>query len=223
MFLERVKIFNSADYGVTFLSLLGGEMNKDYQHKINKSNPGKFGSIAFGIYNGGGYHATEENENKTLEGRITIRPLHVQFPGLQLSYQGVYGKGNTSNSPDWTLNTAFLSWEQQHVVFTATYFTGRGNSAGSALDEYGESLHRFGYSLFGKYKIGDQKWSIIGRFDYLEQNKNLDVGNLHRYIAGVAYHVYPGFNILFDVDASKDSKTGKIQDKSLELATELHF
>ena len=52
MFLERNKIFNSADYGVTFVSNFGGEMGKEYKKRTNSSHLGKYGSIAVGIYNG---------------------------------------------------------------------------------------------------------------------------------------------------------------------------
>ena len=57
MFMERNGLFNSADLGVTFLALLGGTLPDEYQKKVSKHYPGRWGSVSFGVYNGGGYHA----------------------------------------------------------------------------------------------------------------------------------------------------------------------
>lgn len=54
--------------------------------------------------NGGGYHAVEVNENKSVEPRLSLRPFGDILPGLQTHYVGAYGKGNTTYSPDWILN-----------------------------------------------------------------------------------------------------------------------
>jgi len=56
MFVERNGNFNSADFGATFGALLGGEIDKEYQKTVNKKYPGRYGSFAVGVYNGGGYH-----------------------------------------------------------------------------------------------------------------------------------------------------------------------
>jgi hypothetical protein len=100
MFMERNGLFNSADAGVTVMGLLGGTVSESYQKSVSKEYPGRWGSFALGVYNGGGYHASEANTNKVLEGRLTIRPLPDVAPGLQLSYFGVNGKGNTAQEPD---------------------------------------------------------------------------------------------------------------------------
>jgi hypothetical protein len=94
MFSERNGNFNSADFGLTFGALLGGEMGEEYRSAVNNKYPGRYGSFAAGVYNGGGYHAVEKNENKALEGRLTVRPAPDVVPGLQFSYFGVYGDAN---------------------------------------------------------------------------------------------------------------------------------
>ncbi|MCB1129196.1 MAG: hypothetical protein KDM81_22040, partial [Verrucomicrobiae bacterium] len=54
MFLERNDVINSGDFGVVLMSLFGGEMDRDYKKTVNGSFPGKYGSMAFGVFNGGG-------------------------------------------------------------------------------------------------------------------------------------------------------------------------
>jgi len=85
MFVERNNLFNSADVGINFVSLFGGLMSEEYQDKVNNAYPGRYGSMALAVMNGGGYTAAEKNQNKVLEGRLTIRPLPDIIPGLQFS------------------------------------------------------------------------------------------------------------------------------------------
>jgi len=76
--------------------------------------PGRYGSFSLGIYNGGGYHAKEKNQNKVLEGRLTLRPLPAALPGLQLSYFGLVGKGNQAAEPHWNAHLGMVSYEDDH-------------------------------------------------------------------------------------------------------------
>ena len=160
MFVERNKAFNSADFGVTFVSLLGGEIDKEYQKKVSDKYPGRYGSMSFGVYNGSGYHASEKNENKVFEGRLTVRPLPDIVPGLQFSYFGLTGKGNTDDEPDWNVNLGMVSFEHEYVVLTGQYYEGKGNQKGD--DEHDKD----GYSFFAEIKP-IEKFSIIGRMTIL--------------------------------------------------------
>jgi len=172
MFFDRYDIVNSADFGIAFFTLLGGEVNNDYKKNVNNAYPGKYGSICVGVYNGGGYHAIEKNTNKTIEGRLSIRPFPAFLTGLQLHYHGIYGNGNTIAAPDWTLNAGFVSYENRYVVLTGTYFEGAGNFKGTALDYYpgppvsGEvvvsSLKQDGFSAFAEIKFLDKKNQFNG-------------------------------------------------------------
>ena len=85
MFLDRNDMVSSADFGVVFMSLFGGTMDKKYTETVNGKYPGRYGSMSVGIFNGGGYHALEYNNNKAVEGRVTIRPIPDRVPGLQVT------------------------------------------------------------------------------------------------------------------------------------------
>ena len=223
MFLERNNIFNSADYGVTLVSYLGGEMDDEYQKNVSKSYPGKYGSLAIGIYNGGGYHAIEKNTNKTIEGRLTVRPLIQSIPGLQLTYLGAFGKGNTESAPDWALNAGFLSWENQNFVLTGMYFSCEGNSFGSAVQSFGEPIKQDGYSIFGELKLCSQKFSVIARHDYFNSKIKPNKISTNRYITGLAYHFLKGCKIVLDYDTVETNEVNKNRDSIYELAVEVHY
>ncbi len=64
MFAERNGNFNSADFGLTFGALIGGEIGKEYQEAVNNKYPGLYGSFAVGVYNGGGYHALKRTRTR---------------------------------------------------------------------------------------------------------------------------------------------------------------
>ena len=221
LFLEKIDLINSADFGVTFMTLLGGEMDDSYKKQINKNYAGRYGSLAVGVYNGGGYHAVEENLNKSVEGRLTIRPLPYIIPGLQISYNGVIGKGNIESEPEWKINSFFLSWENYRAVLTALYYFGKGNFSGKMLDNSKHAFSHNGYSLFGDYRLFNRQYSIIARYDYFKQN--FQTNNTKRLILGIARHLVNGSKIIIDIDVLKDNDN-KLSDNTVaECVFEIDF
>ena len=225
MFLERNGIFNSADIGITFTSLLGGYVNEDYQKNVSSSYPGRYGSVQGGIYNGSGYAASEKNRNKAFEGRVTVRPLPDSIPGLQFSYFGITGKGNTAAEPDWKVNLGFASFEHEYLVLTGQYFWGKGNQQGTDEND------KKGYSIFTELRLYDMfkcpfnKFSVIGRYDHFDPNTGVDNDDNNRYIAGVAYYLdKPHKNmVLLDYDTVNYKKSGMSDDKRVQLTLQVAF
>ena len=221
MFVERNGLFNAADLGVTFASLLGGTIDEDYQRKVSPFYPGRYGSLAFGIYNGGGYTASEKNKNKVLEGRISIRPLPDIVPGLQLTYFGVTGKGNTAKEPDWNINLGFASFEHEYLTVTGQYYRGEGNQSGSDENE------KEGYSFFTEIKPM-KKISVIGRYDHFDPNLKITKDQNDRYIVGVAYHLDKPFNkfnnmVLLDYDTVNYKQANRKNDNRLQLTLQVSY
>jgi hypothetical protein len=202
MFVERNNTFNSADIGINFVSLLGGVMDEEYQKNVNSAYPGRYGSIALAVMNGSGYHASENNKNKVLEGRFTLRPLPDVIPGLQFSYFGTTGKGNKDTNPKWTTNLAFSSFESEPIVLTGQYYWGIGNQSGA------DENKKEGYSFFTELKLYNMfkdslnRFSIIGRYDHFDPDTRTAKDDNNRTIAGIAYYLdKPHKNmILIDYD-----------------------
>ena len=218
MYLDRNNVLSSADYGVTITTLFGGEINKEYKAKVSSAYPGKYGSATFGVYNGGGYHAIENNNNKIFEGRISIRPFPAYCPGLQVSYVNLFGKGNVESSPDFKLNMFGLSYESTFTNIMASFMNGKGNQSGKLVDDLGKSYGTSGYSLFAEVKIFGP-FAVIGRYDFLEysdfERKN--------YISGIAYKFLGGNKILLDYDLAQTNENNYKDDFIAELAVELEF
>ena len=177
------------------------------------------------MYNGTGYHASEKNRNKVAEGRVTIRPLPDIIPGLQFSYFGINGKGNTAANPVWTTNLAFGSFESEPVVLTGQYYWGKGQQDGS------NETKKNGYSFFTELKFYNMikdpinRFSVIGRYDHFDPDTHLEDNENNRYIAGVAYYLDKPHKsmVLVDYDTVDYKQPGKSNDKRIQLTLQVAF
>jgi len=223
MFMERNGLLNSADAGVTVGGLIGEKLDKEYQKKVSSKYPGKFGSFALGVYNGGGYHAGEQNQNKVFEARLTVRPLGFVLPGLQLSYFFIRGKGNTETEPDWQVHDILASFEHEYLVLTGQFSTGKGNQKGSEVNVAGEALNYQGFSVFGEIKLAWIMSSLIGRFDSFDWDKDAGEPVSSRIIAGYAFHFLKGNFILLSYDRVSYDQPGKPADWEVALNLQVEF
>lgn len=222
MYMERAGIFNSADFGFTLQGYFGGEMNKEYQKNVNKKYPGRYGSFAIGIYNGGGYHAEENNQNKSFEARVTGRPVPDIIPGLQISGLLIMGKGNTAgtnnNINDWQTMAAMLSYEHQYMTVTGTVLNGYGDQKGLWSDEDDYQ----GYSFFVEGKP-TRNWRLIGRFDIFDPNKDAASDAFTRIIGGVGYN-FGHHNILIaDYEVNSYEAGGIDDDNRFQITMQIYY
>lgn len=222
MFMERSGLFNSADLGVTVAGNLGSKLGDDYTKSVSKASPGTFGSFAVGVYNGGGYAAQEANENKTVEGRLTVRPLGPIFPNLQLSYFGIYGKGNTDSAPPWRLNAGMVSFEHKYAVVTGTYAAGRGTQKGDQVkDDDGRKFN--GYSAFGELKLPWIDSSVFGRFDRFNWDGSGGQKPSDRVIVGAAYWFLHHNAIVVDWDWLNEQESSKADQKEVKVTLQVEL
>ncbi len=222
MFLERGDILNSADFGASIQALFGGEMPEEYQKNVSSSYPGRYGSVTVGIFNGGGYHAIEHNLNKSIEGRISLRPLPDIVPGLQFSYAGAFGRGNTQKAVDWRMNVGYLSFEHELVVATGTYFIGTGDSRGRALNPTGEAANIEGWSGFADVRIPGTPVSIFGRYDHFSLPDDVPEWEENTLIVGTAWHIQKKTKLLIDYEVVSDTDGDEVEN-ILKLSAEFGF
>lgn len=218
-FVESMGIITSADFGVSFFSLLGGKLNDEQLGRYRYSYPGRYGSFSIGIYNGGGYFANEKNRNKTIESRLTLRPLPDYLPGLQISYHFVNGKGNLPEGPIFRLNQAALSFESRRLILMAQATSGTGNMAGSFLDLDQQSLPHRGFSIFGELFLYQNILSMFGEYRYFELNSD-NPGITTKWVAGISCHFLSSQKILIDYE---HLTTPSGLRRMVEIAMEIRF
>ena len=175
------------------------------------------------VYNGPGYHASENNSDKVIQGRLTLRLLPDVIPGLQVSYLGFFGKGNDNNNPaadfpDFEVNLGMLSYQNTWLIFTGQHFVTEGNQKGKWVDEQGNALETKGYSLFANEKLPvlEKKLSLFGRYDHFDQDDDGVIAgdaDYDTYNIGFAYDFYKGDMVLltyettdYGIDAGKKGK-----------------
>lgn len=199
MAIDRFGLISSADSGMMFGTNFGPSLPKSYQDEVNKSYPGKWGSFAIGIYNGGGYSSPENNANKVVMSRLSFRPFPSVIPGFQFTYFGGRGKGNLAPTnydkagdfynkriyPKFAIDLYMLSYQHSYFTLYGLYFNTTGNISGknyyTPSDYVPNSVNysdifkgydEKGYSYFAEVKLGGaKKWRLIGRYDYLDPDK----------------------------------------------------
>lgn len=218
MFAEEAGLINSADLGLMFGGLIGGRIDSEYRNKVNASYPGRYGSYALGVYNGGGYSAIESNRNKTLEGRLTLRPLPDYVPGLQGGYSFALGKGNTTQSPDFRLHLFYISWESKFSKLLVQFINAKGNAGGSFVDAQGLALKNEGISAFAEAHVPGLPLSIMGRYDYFEAKAN-SMLNQESLSGGLAWHIRQfGKALLFYEKQTIAGRSNRFAELALEIA-----
>lgn len=217
MYSDRYDLTSSADFGVLWGGLIGGKIDTGEHNYLMPDYPGKYGSFSIGVFNGGGYHAIEKNNNKVVEGRLTLRPLPESLPGIQLSYNLAVGKSNTPwNNADYLMNLFYLSAETRVVRLMGQYYTGTGSYNGEYTDEQGFSYKNKGYSLFGELLIPGTPLSLFSRYDMFRSYQESIIEN-ETVIAGITYRFLKN-KVLFNYDANRlEESTTRIYELALEI------
>jgi hypothetical protein len=217
MAIERSGVLNSADAGVNIRGDIKGRLADAKARTGNAAYDGHYGTWHLGVYNGSGYSAPENNDNKVIEGRLTIRPLPDQIPGLQVSYFGLSGKGNARNPisgefPDYNVNLGMLSYEHPILILTAQYFATTGNAKGSwvadsSSSDPGAALKTDGYSIFGNLRIPStqNRISVYARYDFFNVDMDKVIADKAGYsmiIGGLSFDLYNGNMLLADYEVT---------------------
>lgn len=220
MFLDQNDFISSADYGLTFKTSLGPALDAPLS-----SDPGRYGSLAIGLYNGGGYSSLEQNKNKLLESRLSLRPLPDRLPGFQTSFLGVLGRGNIPESPDFKLAGLALSHESARLNIFVQGFRSTGDGDGSfLLPTSFEAARLTGWSAFSELRLLQNiPVSITLRADEVH-DRDLGRRIISERIAGIGYVFSNGSKIVLDVSTRKANRFNTQADFTrYEILAEIRF
>ncbi len=166
---DREDILSSADVGAAFHYPLGDN----------------YGDVHVGFYNGDGYNHAEQNDQKALMARLTIRPFPTRSLVHGLRVTGFYDRDAYVKNAERNRGIVGLTYEHGYINAGLNYVTASDRS--QAL---GPKLDRSGFSVWATPKTPKgHGWEGLVRFDHLAQEQAMSSrkGERNRIIGGVAY------------------------------------
>ncbi len=230
MFQDKRGIITSSDLGISMLGNIAGKLGKKQTEALGNSKfAGRYGTYSIGVYNGGGYSAAnEKNHNKSIQARLTIRPLPDMLPGLQLTYFGITGEDNDTPSATgatngktqkWTNKTGLISYQHRLFVLSGEYMRGKGSFKGDTATAKDKS----GYSIFGKIILPVyEKAAFFARYDSFDPDKNASNDRIKTTIGGASYRIY-GDNYLVAAYEKTHTEGTTYDDKKGQIVLQVAF
>jgi hypothetical protein len=167
MFSEREGLIpGSSDFGVGYFTPLG-----------------KYVDLQTGVYNGEGYAQTDVNKYKSVQARLTLRPLAGRGIANGFRLSGFYNAGWYAANRPRNLGIVMGSFEHTNLVATLQYLKATENPNAAAPRD----IDRSGASGFVEIRQGPGGWAALARVDRLDPDESLANDSQRRVIAGGAY------------------------------------
>ena len=208
MFSERESLIpGSSDFGVGYFTPVG-----------------KFIDIQTGVYNGEGYAQTDVNKYKSVQGRLTLRPLAGRGIANGFRLSGFYSAGWYAADRPRRLGIVMGSFEHTHLVATLQYLQATENPSAIAPRD----IRRSGSSGFIEIRQGLQGWAALARLDYLDPDRSLATNSQRRVIAGGAYwFALPRTSrvglVVTNEQVHYDSAAARVDENRLLVQTHVEF
>jgi len=168
MFAERDGLIpGSADFGAGYFTPL----------------PKGLGEVHVGVFNGEGFTQAEANKFKSVQGRLTLRPLANRGIAHGLRISGFFNAGWYAADRPRHLGIVMGSFEHRRLVVTLQRVAATENP--SAITP--RDIDRQGWSAFVEPRQGPSGWAGILRYDSFETDDSVADSGQQRVIAGGAY------------------------------------
>jgi hypothetical protein len=168
MFAEREGLIpGSADFGASYFTPL----------------PRGYGELHAGVFNGEGFTQAEPNKFKSVQARLTLRPLANRGLAHGVRVSGFYNAGWYADDRPRQLGIIMGTFEHRYVTATLQHLAATENpSAPTPRD-----IDRNGWSAFVEPRQGPSGWAGLLRYDSYEADESLATSAQQRVIAGGAY------------------------------------
>jgi hypothetical protein len=173
MFAEREGLIpGSSDFGASYFTPL----------------PGGHGEVHAGVFNGEGFGQPEANKYKSVQARLTVRPLPAAAIAKGLRVSGFYNAGWYAADRPRRLGIVMASFEHPRLVATIERVKGTENVATGAMP----NVNRSGWSVFVEPRQGTSGVAGIFRYDAFDPDTSLPDNAQSRIIGGGAcWFVWP--------------------------------
>jgi len=168
MFAEREGLIpGSADFGASYFTPF----------------PKGYGEVHVGVFNGEGFGQTDTNKYKSLQARLTVRPLSGRGALNGLRVSGFYNAGWYADNRPRRLGVVMGSFEQTHVAATAQMVKATEHPLATVVND----TRRSGQSYFVEVRQGLSGWAGLARVDRFDPDTTINGNAQQRVIAGGAY------------------------------------
>ena len=167
--------------GTVFVDREGFLTSSDLAASVHYVFPENFGDIHVGVYNGEGYTAPEANDQKAIQGRLSIRPAPMIpiLKGLRLT--GFYDHDHYVRDARRDRGVVELSFEHPYLNLGATLLKAKDQNASAAKPE----VVAEGYSVWATPRTPIGVEALL-RYDYLKPVQGT-AQRKDRMIGGIAY------------------------------------
>lgn len=145
--------------------------------------PNGFGELQGGVYNGEGFTQTDINKYKSVQARLTIRPLPKRGLADGFRVTGFVNAGWYAEDLPRHLAIVMGSYEHRYLVTTLEYVKATERPTASLA----EDIDRSGTSAFVEIRQGPTGWAAIARGDFFDPDETISDNSRQRVIAGIAY------------------------------------
>jgi hypothetical protein len=143
---------------------------------------GESTEVHMGVYNGEGYGRAELDKYKSIDGRVTWRPISDDVEGSHMSLSGFYQYGWYARDRPRNVAIVMGTYEQPHFVATAQYLSATDNPF------IARDVQRRGLSFFGELREGSIGWAGVAGVDLYDlDTANEDGDSRRRYLFGGAH------------------------------------
>jgi len=169
--------------------------------------------IHVGVYNGEGQGRAELDAYKSLDGRVTFRPLADK----NVSVSGFYQYGWYARDRPRNVAIVMGSYEHPNGFVTAQYLSATDNPF-VAVD-----IQRKGLSFFGEVRQGLTGWAVVGGLDFVDPDGDAENDAERRLIFGGAHWADVGAGRLgFVVTLEQNYRTANSQLLQRRLLAQTH-
>lgn len=172
-----------------------------------------------GVYNGEGYGRPELDKYKSLQGRLTVRPLPEGVAsGLRLS--GFYSLGWYAQDRPRRLALAMASYEGRHGVVTAQVLQATDNPFVAS------DLSRRGLAVFGEVRRGPLGFAGFGRFETFDPDADREGDTERRLTLGAAHWSRAGrgrFGVMASYEELVRTADAQVVQRRLLAQTHVEF
>jgi len=143
---------------------------------------GESTEVHVGVYNGEGYGRAELDKYKSIDGRVTWRPISDDDEDTRMSLSGFYQYGWYARDRPRNVAIVMGTYEQPHFVATAQFLSATDNPF------IARDVQRRGLSFFGELREGPIGWAGVAGVDLYDlDTANEDGDSRRRYLFGGAH------------------------------------